>query len=73
MELRPNVLLLNDALGALSGGERRFLSAMVSFYDAREAGAMLKRCGIQGLSDLCDMDLKRRRVIAELLLHYSGW
>jgi hypothetical protein len=47
-DLRPKVLLLNDALGVLSGGQRMFLSAMVSFYNAREGGAMLKRCGFEG-------------------------
>ncbi|MFC4160742.1 hypothetical protein [Chitinimonas lacunae] len=72
-ELRPNVLLLNDALGVLSRGQRLFLSAMVSFYNAREGGAMLKRCGFAGLSDLSGLDLARRRVIADLLLHHEGW
>jgi hypothetical protein len=71
--LRPNVLLLKDALGVLGGGQRLFLSAMVSFYDAREGGAMLKRCGFKGLADLGDLDLARRRVIADLLLHYTHW
>ncbi|HNG81903.1 MAG TPA: hypothetical protein PLW24_20705, partial [Burkholderiaceae bacterium] len=59
-DLRPKVLLLNDALGVLSGGQRMFLSAMVSFYNAREGGAMLKRCGFEGLSDLGGLDLERR-------------
>lgn len=40
--------MLNDALGVLSSGQRMFLSAMVSFYNAREGGAMLKRCGFEG-------------------------
>jgi hypothetical protein len=39
-DLRPDMLRLNDALGVLSSGERMFLSAMVSFYNAREGGAM---------------------------------
>ncbi|MBS0476748.1 MAG: hypothetical protein JSR28_16585 [Proteobacteria bacterium] len=72
-DLRPKVLLLNDALGVLSGGQRMFLSAMVSFYNAREGGAMLKRCGFEGLSDLGGLDLERRKVIADLVLNYSGW
>lgn len=71
--LRPNLLILNDALGVLSGGQRLFLSAMVSFYNAREGAAMLKRCGFEGLSDLGGLDLERRQVIAELVLNYSGW
>ena len=72
-DLRPNLLVLNDALGVLSSGQRMFLSAMVSFYNAREGGAMLKRCGFEGLSDLAGLDLERRKVIADLTLHYSGW
>ena len=39
-DLRPNMLMLNDALGVLSSGQRMFLSAMVSFYNSREGGAM---------------------------------
>jgi len=72
-DLRPNMLMLNDALGALSSGQRMFLSAMVSFYNSREGGAMLKRCGFEGLSDFGGLDLERRQVIADLTLHYNGW
>ncbi len=72
-DLRPDMLLLNDALGVLSAGQRLFLSAMVSFYNAREGGAMLKRCGFEGLSDLGGLDLDRRHVIADLVLNYNGW
>lgn len=72
-DLRPKMLILNDALGVLSSGQRLFLSAMVSFYNAREGGAMLKRCGVEGLSDLGNLDLERRKVIADLLLNYNGW
>jgi len=72
-DLRPNLLLLNDALGVLSSGQRMFLSAMVSFYNSREGGAMLKRCGFEGLSDLGGLDLERRQVIADLTLNYNGW
>lgn len=72
-DLRPNLLLLNDALGVLSGGQRLFLSAMVSFYNAHEGAAMLKRIGFEGLADLGGLDLERRQVIAQLVLNYSGW
>ncbi|WNV02819.1 hypothetical protein RS584_14795 [Enterobacter sp. DTU_2021_1002640_1_SI_PRY_ASU_LCPMC_013] len=72
-DLRPNLLLLNDALSVLSGGQRLFLSAMVSFYNNREGAAMLKRIGFEGLTDLGGLDLERRKVIAQLVLNYSGW
>lgn len=71
-DLRPDMLRLNDALGVLSSRERMFLSAMVSF-NAREGGAMLKRCHFHRLSDFDGLDLPRRQVIADLLLNYSGW
>ena len=38
-----------------------------------EGGAMLKRCGFEGLSDFGGLDLERRKVIADLTLHYNGW
>ncbi len=72
-DLRPRMLMLNDALGVLSSGQRLFLSSMVSFYNSREGGAMLKRCGVDGLADLGNLDLQRRQVIADLLLNYNGW
>ena len=72
-ELRPNVQRLNEALGVLSSGQRLFLATMVSFYNASEGGAMLKRCQFEGLADLGGLDLERRKVIAELVLHYDGW
>ena len=50
-----------------------FLSAMVSFYNTDEGGALLKRCQFEGLADLGGLDLERRKVIADLLLHYHGW
>src|SRR5574340_27428 len=72
-DLRPNMLMLNVALGVLSSGQRMFLSAMVSCYNSREGGAMLKRCGFGGLSDFGGLDLERRQVIADLTLLYNGW
>lgn len=72
-DLQPNVLRISDALGVLSSGERMFLSAMVSFYNAHDGGALLKRCGFDGLADFYGLDLERRRIIASLVLHYNGW
>lgn len=34
---------------------------------------MLKRIGFEGLADLGGLDLERRKVIAQLVLNYSGW
>ncbi|CAK1327626.1 Uncharacterised protein [Burkholderia pseudomallei] len=72
-ELCPNLLLITDAIGPMSSGERVFLAALVSFYDAREGGVLLRRVGVEGLADLGRLDRQRREVLAELILHYSGW
>ena len=72
-DLCPRVAEISEALGVLSSGERMFLAALVSFHDSRDGGALLARCGFEGLSDLGGLDLARRQVIADLLLHYNGW
>ncbi|GLU39179.1 hypothetical protein [Pseudomonas sp. NBRC 100443] len=72
-DLCPDLARIKRGLGVLSSGEKIFLAAMVSFYNAHEGGSMLKRCHVEGLADLGGLDLQRRKVIVELLLHYSGW
>ena len=72
-DLCPRVKQIRKALGTLSRGERLFLAALVSFYDSRDGGALLKRCGFSGLADLGGLDAGRRQVIASLLRHYNGW
>ena len=72
-DLCPNVPLITTAIGVMSSGERVFLVALVSFYNAHDGGKLLKRIGIEGLADLGPLDLKRRRLIAALILSYEGW
>lgn len=72
-DLRPDMLGLNDALRTLSSNQGLFLSLMVSFFNAREGAAMLRRCRFEGLADLGDFDLERRQIIADLLMNYSHW
>lgn len=72
-DLCPNVALIKKTIGAMSAGEKIFLAAMVSFYNANDGGALLKRVGVSGLADLGGLDLERRRIIAALILNYSGW
>ena len=72
-DLRPNLEVLKSAMRTLSPGQRMFVAAMVSFYNSRDGGAMLKRCGFDGLSDFGGLDLSRRKVIADLTLNYAGW
>lgn len=72
-ELAPKLLLLGEAHGVLGSGQAMFLAAMVSFYQAAEGGAMLRRSGFRGLADLQRLDSQQRQVIADLLLNYVGW
>ena len=72
-DLCPDVPRISNALGFLSSGERMFLAAMVSFYNAHKSASLLRRCGFEGLADLSGLDLGRRQVIASLVLHYNGW
>lgn len=72
-ELCPNLETIDHAIDVMSSGERVFLSSMVSFYNAEIGGALLKRVGVHGLSDLGGLDLERRQVIADLILNYTGW
>lgn len=72
-DLCPKVQLIDDAIGVMSSGEKRFLAALVSFYNAEDGGRLLERVGVRGLADFGGLDLKRRTVIAALLLNYTGW
>jgi hypothetical protein len=72
-DLCPRLDGMLDAFGVLSSGERLFLAALVSFYNARDGGELLGQCGFAGLADLSGLDLERRQVIAELILNYTGW
>ncbi|MEA8541120.1 hypothetical protein PZU20_22615 [Pseudomonas aeruginosa] len=72
-DLCPNVAFIKKTIGAMSSGERVFLAAMVSFYNSKDGGALLKRVGVHGLADLGGLDLERRKIIAALILNYTGW
>ncbi|MAY01985.1 MAG: hypothetical protein CMQ38_03270 [Gammaproteobacteria bacterium] len=72
-DLCPNVEAISNAIGVMSSGEKVFLAAMVSFYNSKDGGALLKRVGVHGLADLGGLDLQRRKIIAELILNYNGW
>lgn len=72
-DLCANVELIDHAIGLMSSGEKRFLATLVSFYNADDGGRLLERVGVRGLADLGGLDLKRRAVIAALLLNYTGW
>jgi len=72
-DLCPRMADIDDHLDVMSRGERLFLAAMVSFYNAHDSVPLLKRCDFEGLADLGRLDLERRKVIADLILNYHGW
>ena len=72
-DLCPKIDLIDRAIGAMSSGEKVFLAALTSFYNAEDGGELLKRVHVQGLADFGGLDLERRAVIAALILNYTGW
>jgi hypothetical protein len=73
-QLAPRVGDIEHNIGVLSHGEAVFLAALVSFYNARVGGELLKATEVNGLADIAAiLDEPRRRVIADLLLAYAGW
>lgn len=57
----------------MSSGEKTFLVALVSFYNAERRRPTLERIGFHGFVNLGGLDLSRRAVIAALILNYTGW
>ncbi len=72
-DLAPDLPRISRALGVMSSGERIFIAALASFYNAHHGQKLLRRAGVKGLADLGALDAQRRQVIAALLLHYTGW
>lgn len=71
-DLEPNHDAIERAMGVLSSGEALFLAAMYSFYNASGAQAMYGRALVPG-EIAAALDEKRRRVIADLTISYTGW
>lgn len=72
-DLCPDVPLIQSAIGVMSHGEQVFIAALVSFYDDETGGRLLRRAGVNGLADFGLLDMQRRALIANLIIHYSGW
>ncbi|MFU1926449.1 hypothetical protein ACLQ9J_10315 [Bordetella hinzii] len=72
-DLAPDLPRISRTLGVLSSGERVFIVALASFYNAHDSKELLRRAGVGNLADLGTLDLQRRQVIAALLLHDTGW
>lgn len=73
-DLRPNLELIQSSIGVISSGQAAFLAVLYSFYNDRDAVPLLQEAGIQGMADIASrLDLEHRKVVAELLLTYTGW
>lgn len=72
-ELVPKAEHINEAFGVLSSGQKVFIAALYSFYNSTDGAKLWKLADMQGLADLGNLDLERRKLIADLILNYSGW
>lgn len=73
-QLAPDAEFIAETIGVLSSGQRKFLAAMCSFYNAQWGGELLRQQGVNGLADLsATLDAEHRQVIADLLVSYGGW
>ena len=72
-QLRPSISLIRRDFELLSPGEAKFLALMVSFYNGAVGAELCAASGFRALDDVGGLDLGRRRVVAALLLNYTGW
>lgn len=74
-QLRPDIQAIKDNAGVLSGGERRFLFALVSFYNRKVAQGLNHDYGESGnVGELAaQLDRDRLHLITDLMLSYGGW
>lgn len=70
-DLRPNVALIQRAIGPMSPAEQFLLASLVSVHNAEDGGRLLKATGFHGFADLGRLDLSRRTVLAGLVLHLT--
>ena len=70
-DLVPRYEDINESVSYLSEGERLFLLAMYSFYNS---STRFSDFGSANLGTVAaGLDEKRRRVLADLLVSYTGW
>jgi len=70
-DLVPQYEKINESVGYLSEGERVFLLAMYSFYNSSMRFHDFGPANPGALA--AGLDEKRRRVLADLLISYTGW
>lgn len=74
-DLRPDMLLVEKALPALSSGERYFLIGVCQFYCDSDIKCVCERLKIEppSLADYSNLDANRRSVLVSLMNSYTGW
>ena len=73
-DLRPNLERIRKVLRSCSPAEGLFLAELYSFYNDFVARELLKDFVAIDLGTLAsELDLKRRQVLAQLFVNYSGW
>ena len=73
-QLVPKCELIEKNIYAISGGEAALLAVMCSFYNSEWGGKMMQDLGLQGMADIsAKLDLKASRVVAKLVVNYTGW
>jgi hypothetical protein len=76
-DLVPRVDDIEASIGVLSSGEAVFLAALVAFYNDHSGGRLLQVAvgrEVVGMADIAAaLDEPRRRIIADLLVSYTGW
>ena len=70
----PNNEYIGDNISVLSSGEATLLAVMCSFYNSEWGGMLMRDLGINGMADVsAKLDLGETKIVADLLLNYSGW
>lgn len=75
-ELRPNTTVIREILPVLSEGEVWFLLTLVGLFNgelAAELAAEIGRPEIFRPDQIAGKDLRRRAIVSELTLTYTGW
>ena len=77
-DLRPNLEMVDNAIGNMSGGEAVFLAAMYCFFSDTDGAPMLQRAyGVRRPVAIgtiaARIDDERRGIIADLFMSYRGW
>jgi hypothetical protein len=72
-DLRPRWDEIQAQFGVLSSTEKLFLAVLYGFYNSATSAKLLTSAGFEGFSDLANLDETQRRLVARLVVAFSGW